>query len=95
MPYSEITIKAVIDEKLATGTIEDNTPVRNRKTMFEKLSEDQKTLIRKTVWHNFQFIFISLKLESHCYFFMENSTVTQFFYYDNYLCSALFLYFQE
>ena len=56
MPYSEITIKSVIDEKLATGTIVDNTPVRDRKTMFEKLSDDQITLIRKTVCHNFQII---------------------------------------
>ena len=49
MPYSEKTIKSVIDEKLATGTIESNTPVRDRKTMYEKLTEDEKTLIRKTV----------------------------------------------
>ena len=48
-PYGRKSIKAIIDERLATGTVEDNTKSPDKKSAFEKLTEDEIMLIRKTI----------------------------------------------
>ena len=49
------SMKKIVNEKLATGSVRDNNrKFRNKKNMFEKLSEQQKNRIRVLVHEMFE-----------------------------------------
>ena len=48
-PYCRNTINHIIKEKLLYGKLQDGPTPRNRLSKFDKLSLEQKDLLRKTV----------------------------------------------
>ena len=49
LQFSENSISKIVREKIATGTVSDNSKIRIQKNAFEKLAEEEVETLRKLV----------------------------------------------